>query len=133
MILFVFVLMCLTAYRATRLLIKDTLPPVLWLRDNFVGGWRPPTEAERRRMADLDHHPEFVVTSHKGQQVIWVTRRPWVPDWLSELLSCPWCASAYISGLLTLVVDLTYGIPVPWLVGPAVWAVSALLASRDWA
>ena len=46
---FVFALLCLTAYRATRLLIKDTFPPVLWLRDNLVGGWRPTTESPATR------------------------------------------------------------------------------------
>jgi hypothetical protein len=127
---FVFLVMCLTAYRATRLLIKDTFPPVLWLRDTLAGGWRPLTEQEQRE-------PVQVRTWHAqevhGVMNRWVERRAWSPDWLAELITCPWCASAYVSGGLTAAVDVLYGVPVPWLVGPAVWAVAALLASREWA
>lgn len=131
---FVFALLCLTAYRATRLLIKDTFPPVLWLRDNLVGGWRPVTEGEQRIISrQPGGNQPFPMTDQNGKTLRWVTRRRWVPDWLAELLSCPWCASAYISGGLVAVTDITYGVPVPWLTGPAVWAVAALLASREWA
>lgn len=138
---FVFVLMCLAAYRLTRLIVKDTFPPVLWLRDRLVGGWRPLTEPEQAQtsvrlqsIADTQDDPEFGqlrMIDFKTSR--YLTRKPWSPYWLAELLSCPWCASAYVSGGLTAAVDVLYGIPVPWLVGPAVWAVSAVLASREWA
>lgn len=144
MIAFVFALLCLSAYRLTRLLIKDTLPPVLWLRDNLVGGYRKPTRAEiwspgyPQREMEPDVHR--AVPGLKGlwsldaDGNIQVWRAPWKrsPHWLAELLSCPWCASAYVSGALVAVTDVTYGLPVPWLVGPAVWAVSAVLSSREW-
>ena len=132
---YVFALLCLTAYRVTRLLIKDTFPPVLWLRDNLVGGWRPVTEGEQRTISHTVDSADvpFVTTTIDKRTHRWVNRRRWVPDWLAELLSCPWCASAYISGALVAVTDITYGLPVPWLVGPAVWAVAALFSSRDWA
>lgn len=129
---YVFALLCLTAYRLTRLLIKDTFPPVLWLRDNLVGGWRPATEGEMRTIRDPALSTPWHTTVIDGRTQRWVDRCDWVPDWLAELLSCPWCASAYVSGALVAVTDVTYGVPVPWLVGPAVWAVAALLASRDW-
>lgn len=130
-----FLLACLvlTAYRVTRLIVKDTLPPVLWARDRLVGGWRPLTDAEQRHVQRADHDPEFLVRQHNGRTLRWVHRASWVPDWLAELLSCPWCASAYVSGVLVLVTDLTLGLPAPWLVGPAVWGASALLAAQDWA
>jgi hypothetical protein len=138
---FVFVLMCLAAYRLTRLIVKDTFPPVLWLRDRLVGGWRPLTEPEQAQtlvrlqsIADTQDDPEFGqlrMINFKTSR--YLTRKPWSPYWLAELLSCPWCASAYVSGGLTAAVDVFYGVPVPWLVGPAVWAVSAVLASREWA
>jgi Protein of unknown function (DUF1360) len=132
---YVFALLCLTAYRATRLLIKDTFPPVLWLRDNLVGGWRPVTEGEQRTISHTVDQADvpFVTTKAGDRMLRWVNRRRWAPDWLAELLSCPWCASAYVSGALVAVTDVVYGVPVPWLVGPAVWAVAALLSSRDWA
>jgi hypothetical protein len=138
---FVFVLMCLAAYRLTRLIVKDTFPPVLWLRDRLVGGWRPLTEPEQAQtlvrlqsIADTQDDPEFGqlrMINFKTSR--YLTRKPWSPYWLAELLSCPWCASAYVSGGLTAAVDVFYGVPVPWLVGPAVWAVSAVLANREWA
>lgn len=136
---FVFALLCLTAYRATRLLIKDTFPPVLWLRDRLAGGWRPPTEGEWkliRAAPPVDREPDplpFQIHHTDDKTLRWVNRVRWSPDWLAELISCPWCASAYISGGLVAATDITYGLPVPWLVGPAVWAVAALLASREWA
>jgi hypothetical protein len=132
--LYVFALLCLAAYRGTRLIVKDTFPPVLWLRDRLVGGWRPLTEAEQGVVArQPGGNQPFPVTVQNGKQLRWVTRRAWSPDWLAELLSCPWCASAYVSGALVAVTDVTYGVPVPWLAGPAVWAVASLLASREWA
>lgn len=139
---FVFVLMCLTAYRATRLVVRDTVPPVLWLRDRLVGGPREPVRAEVYHEAypnDLEPGVSRLVPGLPGvwylgpEGQVLVHRAPWKwsPHWLAELLSCPWCASAYVSGTLTAAVDVSYGVPVPWLVGPAVWAVSAFLASRE--
>lgn len=130
-----FVLMVLTAYRATRLITKDDFPPLLWLRDRLAGGWRPLTEKEwvQWRAAPALKPKPFPVQSVDDTTQRWVERKSWSPHWLAELVTCPWCASAYLSGALTLAVDLTVGLPVPWLVGPAVWAATALLASREWA
>jgi len=137
MIWFIFLAMSLAAYRFTRLIVKDTFPPILWMRDRLAGGWRPLT---------LGEHEEYIRSSARDKALIrtdwsydpddeeshrWVTRKSWSPVWLAELLSCPWCASAYVSGALTAAVDVLHGIPVPWLVGPAVWAVAAVLASRE--
>jgi hypothetical protein len=136
---FVFVALTLTAYRATRLIVKDTFPPVLWLRDRLVGGWRPLT------LQELELYTASGAKDSAALRLAWsydpddedrlryVSRAGWVPSWLAELFSCPWCASAYVSGALVAAVDITYGLPVPWLVGPAVWALSALLASKEWA
>lgn len=144
MTVYVFVLLCLTAYRATRLLIKDTFPPVLWLRDELAGGARKPTRAELYHdnyPNDLEPGVSRLVPGMRGvwyldgEGTTWVHigKAEWSPHWLGELITCPWCASAYISGGLVAVTDITYGLPVPWLVGPAVWAVAALLSSREWA
>lgn len=130
MIWFVFLLLVLTAYRTTRLIIKDTFPPVLWLRDVLAGGWRPLTEKDHREPVQTR---TWKTTEHDGRQMRWVERVSWSPHWLAELITCPWCASAYVSGALVAVTDVVYGLPVPWLVGPAVWAGAALLSSREWA
>lgn len=141
---FIFVLLCLTAYRLTRLIVKDTFPPVLWLRDRLAGGQRLPTRAERYHPSfpsDVEHGAYTGAPGLKGlwtrtgegHVVVWRSHWKHSPHWLAELITCPWCASAYVSGGIVAIVDVMYGIPVPWLVGPAVWAVSAWLASREWA
>lgn len=113
------------AYRATRLVTKDTFPPVLWLRDRLAGGWRPMTSFES---ADQGATVEIEGITH-----LWVNRLAWSPDWLGELITCPWCASAYVSGALVGITDCVIGIQWPWLMGGAVWAGASLLASRSWA
>lgn len=133
----------LAAYRCTRLITKDTFPPVLRLRDLLAGGARKPTRAET-------YHPNYPSglepgVSHlapgmkgvwyKADGQVWVHRSKadWSPHWLGELITCPWCASAYVSGGLTALTDVVHGVPVPWLTALAVWAGSSLLASREWA
>lgn len=133
MIWFVAVCMALTVYRATRLITRDTFPPVLWLRDTLSGGWRPLTEQEWRWRVDPKLDTSWMRMDDSAPPNRWVERAAWSPYWLAELVSCPWCASGWIAGALTLATDLTYGLPVPWLVGPAVWAAGALLASKEWA
>jgi hypothetical protein len=126
--------MSLATYRLTRLLVADTFPPVLWLRDRLVGGWRPLTEPEQEIVARQPggNHP-FPLTEVDGVQQRWNTRRRWSPFWLAELLSCPWCASGWVALAVTGGVWASVGLPVPLLVWPAVWAVGALLAAQEWA
>ena len=142
MIWFIFLLMSLTAYRVTRLITRDTFPPVLWLRDRLAGGEREPTRAEvyhENYPNDVEYGCHKSVPglkglwtrSEDGDVVVWRSHWKYSPHWLAELITCPWCASAYVAGALTAAVDVTYGIPIPWLIGPAVWAVAAVLASRE--
>lgn len=146
---YVLVVLALTAYRVTRLIVKDDFPPILWVRDRLVGGWRRPTTAEWERFR-AEAKATLAVTPLKPQQrrsvrlhqadvgdgkgessAVWNDRKPWVPGWLAELLGCPWCVSAYVSGALTALTDVTVGVPAPWLTAGAVWAVAAVLASRQ--
>ena len=121
------VLLILCAYRGTRLITKDTFPPVLRARDRLAGGWRKLTEAEAEYMWE---DPD--VREIDGIRSRYIVRWKRSPYWLAELITCPWCASAYVSGALVLVTDLTVGVQWPWLMGGAVWAGSSLLASRSW-
>lgn len=132
------------AYRATRLVVKDTFPPVLWLRDHLAGGQRKPTRAEM-------HHPDFPgdvevgeyrgvsglrglwTRTGDGDVAVWRANWKHSPHWLAELITCPWCASAYVSGALVGTTDCVIGIQWPWLMGGAVWAGSSLIAARTWA
>lgn len=119
----------LATYRLTRLAVKDTFPPVLWIRDRLAGGWRPMTEPE---LAVADTFPDESVHEIDGELNRYVRRAPWSPYWLAELASCPWCASGWISLGLTAGTWAAVGLPVPVLVWPAVWAVGALIAAQKW-
>ncbi len=133
------IVMALTTYRATKLIVEDTFPPVLWLRDKLAGGWRPLTLAEQER---------YVAASASAQAIlrdVWsydpddelgqrhVRRAAWSPYWLAELLSCPFCASGWIAAGVTAGVWAVVGLPVPLLVWVAVWALGGLLAAQEWA
>lgn len=129
--------MSLATYRLTRLVVADTFPPVLWLRDRLVGGWRDMTdkEWEQLRSQVKRGEPELWPTapSEEGDDRRWVERASWSPFWLAELLSCPWCASGWVALGVTAGTWATVGLPVPLLVWPAVWAVGALVAGQEWA
>jgi len=93
----------LATFRVTRLVTRDDFPPVLWLRTRVVRA-RP----DRSRQT-----PDGWVTTH------------W---WLGELVTCLWCASAYVSAALVYAAWLLVGMPLPVLVWLAVWGGGAFLA-----
>lgn len=125
-------IMVVAVYRLTRLIVKDTFPPVLWLRDHLVGGWRPLTDAEWE-IAHKEGLDQFRPTSGiDGVENRWINRWRWVPAWLADLLSCPWCASGWVSLALVTAVAFTVGVPAPVLVWPAVWGGGALIAAQKW-
>lgn len=132
--LLVFLGLPVAAGRLTRLIVKDTFPPILWARDRLVGGWRPPTEEDWRKIRNTEKAPGFPVTDQDGRTVRWTVRASWVPDWLAELLSCPWCASAYVSAAGTVYGALLgwYSWPVALVVWFYVWGIAAVYAVREW-
>ena len=145
--------MALVTFRATRLITTDDFPPLLWLRDRVCGGWRPLTQQEwekirataaesNRDLLNPDRPKKVTVSAARiygplqavdGVENRYLTRASWSPYWLGKLMSCAWCASGWVAGVVTLLTDVTVGVPDPWLAGPAVWAAGALLASREWA
>jgi hypothetical protein len=133
--------MSLATYRGTRLVVEDTFPPVLWLRDRLVGGWRPLTlkEQEQHPLPVMEEGQSATMAGLGGVTVIdgemnrYVERWKRSPFWLAELLSCPWCASGWVAAGVTAATWATAGLPVPLLVWGAVWAVGALLAAQEWA
>jgi uncharacterized protein DUF1360 len=145
--LLLLVLLSLSAYRLTRLAVRDTFPPVLWLRDRLAGGWRETTEPEdthiQNYLLSVDRAddrgtflvPNFghVMIADDGTRKRYRRRVSWSPYWLAELITCPWCAGGWLSGALVLAAWLTIGVPYPLLAWPAVWAVGSWLASREWA
>jgi len=143
------IVLLLAAFRITRLVVRDDFPPLLWMRDRLAGGWRPLTGPEQivhRKTAGIDREAPIRIDKYKSvprwawdtQEINgvlnrYVFRASWSPHWLAELVTCPWCASAYVSGALVALTWVFAGLPVPLLMWPAVWAGSALLASREWA
>ena len=137
-------LMVLATYRGTRLVVADTFPPVLWLRDRLAGGWRPLTEAEQEKYVTdvaavvkgplaLSHPKLGALMRTDGQVNRYVRRWKWSPFWLAELVSCPWCASGWVAAGVTAGTWAVVGMPVPVLVWGAVWAAGGLIAGQDWA
>jgi hypothetical protein len=52
-------------------------------------------------------------------------------EWVSTLVTCPWCAGFWISGAASLGWLLAFGLPLGWLA--LLWpAVSALVGMLDW-
>lgn len=135
--------MSLATYRLTRLVVADTFPPVLWLRDRLVGGWREPTMKEQHHEAfptgevdegSLKSVPGLGMFSvADGELQIYARRWEWSPFWLAELLSCPWCASGWIALAVTGGVWASAGLAMPVLVWLATWALGAVLAAQEWA
>jgi len=130
--------MSLAVYRLTRLLVEDTFPPVLWARDRIAGGWRDLTAEEQRLLFGGVLPGEKAAELRKvwsvdtdGEQR-YLHRWRWVPQWLADLISCPWCASGWVALAVTAGTWAVVGLPVPLLVWPAVWGLGALLAAQEW-
>lgn len=132
-ILLVFLALPVASYRLTRLITKDTFPPVLWIRDRLAGGWRPLTSKEQDAPVAVPWRNQ--TQEFGGVMNRYVRRVARSPYWLAELLSCPWCASAYTSAALTVwgaLMDL-YTWPMALLVWLYAWGVAAVVASKEWA
>ena len=142
--------MALTTYRLTRLLVEDVFPPVLWLRDRLVGGWRPLTEKEQSMLTiespnqwmSVVREPrvpnpavaDWHVQEIDGEQQRWARRWKRVPHWLADLLSCPFCASGWIgAGVVAGAWFAPAGLSVPVLCWFSAWALGGILAAQEWA
>jgi uncharacterized protein DUF1360 len=124
--------MALTTYRLTRLLVADDFPPVLWLRDRLVGGWRPLTAKEEAAPAAVSWRTQ--TEEHDGVMERYAVRWRWVPHWLADLLSCPFCASGWIgAGVVAGAWFAPAGLSVPVLCWVSVWALGGILAAQEWA
>lgn len=106
MIWFLLVLDILVTFRVTRLVVEDDFPPIL---------------AARKRVALA--RPTKTVVPLKGEPFVdfW---------WLGQLITCPWCASAYVAAGATAITWAFYDLPLPIFFGVAVWGGGAALASK---
>lgn len=96
----VLVILSLATFRLTRLVTADDFPPILWAR------WKL-------------QHAKPLIRKIDGDEDYW---------WLGELVSCLWCASAYISGGLVLITWLLgVSIPLPIFFWFATWGAGAFI------
>jgi hypothetical protein len=105
-----FVLLSLASFRGTRLIVRDDFPPIAWARKKIVQSRQPvPTY-------DL-----------YGERTPGLGHRWW---WAGELVTCHWCASAYVSALAVALTDIVGSLPLPVLWAFAVWGAAAVLCDR---
>lgn len=97
-----FVLLALTSYRLTRLLVVDKFPPILWVRERLTGN------------EDEGIYP-------------W----RWVPFWLEYLAGCYWCVGVWTAGAVTLLAAWTMDVPYPLLYWGGCAAVASWLCHLE--
>lgn len=127
--------MSLATFILSKLVVDLDFPPVLWVRDRVVGGFRPLTLAEQAKLNNPRAQREVAewdIQLINGEDHLWKTRSKRVPLFFAELMSCPWCVSAWASAGVVVGAWATVGIPVPALMWLAVWALGALLAQHEW-
>lgn len=120
----VLVLLSLTTFRLTRLIIKDTFPPVAVPRDKIVSWFHPDDDWKIEWLAkrDLAGKPFLdPPTGHLGA----------VGRSLAYLLTCPWCMSTWVGGGLVWATTHWVSVPLPFLVWGAVIGISGLLSILD--
>lgn len=100
------VVLALATFRLTRLVTHDDFPPIYHVRE-----WL------KRRRPMVTRRP----LGHEPYTDFW---------WLGELVTCPWCASGYISGGLVAITWALHGLPLPVFCWFAVWAMGAAIADR---
>lgn len=71
-----------------------------------------------------------LVTTDTFPPVKWVRDRIG-PEWLSDLVTCHWCASPYLAALVVGLTDLFISVPAPLLVFGASAAIGAGLAEIE--
>lgn len=73
------------------------------------------------------------VTCDSFPPVRWARRRAVTrgPEWLADLVTCPWCASAYVGAAVVWATDLATSVPLPGLVWAGALVVAGLLGECD--
>ncbi len=100
------VVLSFATFRVTRLVVQDDFPPFLWAR---------------RKIAFA--RPTKIVHPVRGEpeEDFW---------WLGQLITCVWCASAYVSAALVVFVWAVHTMPLPVLCWLAVWGAGAALGKK---
>lgn len=106
----------LVAFRVTRLLVIDSLPPIPWIRAGIqqwaADRWTEqhhPHEATADRWAELEMHDRTYGGEHP----------------IATLVTCPWCLGFWVSLAVAVAASL---IPAPvWVFVAAPFALSAIV------
>lgn len=102
---FLLILMILTTFRVTWLITRDSIPlvrlPREWLLDKAV---------QTRQL-----HPSYETPDDDDAQEVETFRGGWY--YLADLVTCPWCVSVWVAGVVTVVTVLVSptGLSMPWL------------------
>ncbi len=111
-----YLLIVLVTFSVTRLVIKDTFPPLGVPRDHLINWWDPDDEWKIERMSRGLPEPQ----AHWGA----------VGRSLRYLMQCPWCMSVWVVAGVIWVFTLYVSVPLPWAVGIATRAVVGLIANN---
>ncbi len=117
---YVAVLISLATFRLTRLIIKDSFPPIKTPRDAVLNWLDPDDEWKIEWLARHGTGLE-PPDGHLGA----------LGRSLAYLITCPWCMSVWVGGGLTYVVTLYTSVPLPYLVWASACAVTGLLSLFD--
>ena len=104
-----YLLICLTTFSLTRLVIKDTWPPIAWPRERILN-WLEP---------DLDwiaEHPR--ARPHLGA----------LGHTIAYLITCPWCMSVWIGAGVVYAFTWFVSVPLPVVAVIVARAVTGLIA-----
>lgn len=105
----VVILACVTA-RITRLVIKDTFPTLVWIREKLIG--------------KLEERPDGTYLQ--------VKKGIFPSDGaMAKLLDCPWCASFWVSFPVVIVSDQFITLEAPVLIFIAQWFIASYLLAIE--
>ena len=128
------ILLFLTVYRGTRLIVSDKLPVIDIPREAFVQRWGAYSDAERI-LADKRYN--WLVRGFRyvfaGQwpSINGLTRTNLVMKSLAYLWECPWCTSVWVGAAVVYTSAQYVDLPYPWLVWGAASAVTGLLVNVE--
>lgn len=115
---FLLMLMVLTTFRVTWLITRDSIPLVRLPREWLL------EKAVENRIEDASYE---TVDDTAGEYV-----RTYRGYWyhLADLVTCPWCVSVWVAGVVTLVTVLVSpaGLSMPWLWFGATAGGAAIMA-----
>ena len=101
----------LVTFRVTRLIVKDTFPPVGVPRDHLINWWAPDGDW-------VDEHPKAM--PHWGA----------VGRSLRYLFTCPWCMSVWVAPGVIWVFTRFVSVPLPYAAWVVAAAATGLIATK---